>query len=223
MNGFDSAEADYDAAMSRFKKLHSTTTELNDTYHLTFEEDQSEHIIDDYNYPLQKKDVITPSVVHRQEMSNSMSWIVVMAKVFQDINLRTSDTLVHVGSGDGGWLMEAAVRHGCQCVGVDTSHASEYRCGMKAHERGISDLIEYEIVDTLLEADLSSATAVLISSVNGTNLEMKALREKLESEVESLTPIVVIGGQEIIGWFPQKTHKHRGVPIYIYLRRTQVP
>jgi len=81
-------------------------------------------------------------------------------------------------------------------------------------------MIEYEIVEDLLEADIEGATAILISIMNGTNLNMKGLREKLEEELDSFSPVIVVGGQQIIGWFPQKTHKHRGVPIYVYLRRT---
>ena len=109
-------------------------------------------------------------------------------RIFKEINLRTSDTLYHIGAGDGKWLLEAATRHSCHCVGLDTSADSQYRCEMKAHERDISEMIEYEIVDDLLDADLSGATAILVSSFNGTNLEMKGLREKLEEEVDSLTP-----------------------------------
>tara|TARA_B110000305_G_scaffold235847_1_gene296217 strand:- start:634 stop:1299 length:666 start_codon:yes stop_codon:yes gene_type:complete len=218
MNPLDNAESRYEAAMAKFSKVHSDSTKLKATYRLNYEEEQKSGIIDSYRFPdTHLGDVIHPSDVHRQDMSNSVTWIIAMNKVFNEIKLRTSDTIVHVGAGDGRWLVEAALRHKCHCVGVDVEYDIQYRCESKFDEQEISELLEYEVVESLLDADLTEATAVLVSNFND---DIKGLREKLEAEVGVRTPIVIIGGQQILGWFPHAVHKHRGVKMFIYLKRT---
>lgn len=101
-------------------------------------------------------------------------------------------------------------------TGYDIEPDLQYRCDATSHEQDVTDYVDFRLIDDVLEADLSEGTAII---VDATQEKITELREKLENEVDPFTPIVVVGG-EIVGWLSQWETRHRGIPIYLYNRRT---
>jgi len=213
---FSKAEADFDAALSRFDALQKRTTKPKETYFLDEEENNSNTIVDSYRFPKHHdSSFITPLDVSLRTNLFSLSWLVILNKLFEKLDLTKMDTLVHLSCGDGRWIIEAACKTGCHCIGYDVDSDLEYRCDKRAYEQEVGDKVEYRVVGDIMEGDLGEATAVICHA----NQEgMSELRDKLDSELDPYTPVVVMGGM-FVGWLHQWETKHRGVPIYLYSRR----
>jgi hypothetical protein len=212
-----SAAADFDAAMAALNSLHVSTTAPRETYFLDTETPSS--LIDSHRYPKchDTATFITPGHVAVRSNVFSVSWLVVLFKILDQLSLLPSDTVVELDCGDGRWLIEVAKRHRCACVGYGTDSDHEYVCDKMSYEQEIVDLVDYRVVDNIIsDSDLADASAVI---VHLTQENMSALRDKLEEELDPYAPVVVVGG-EIIGWIHQWSTKHRGVPVYLYSRRT---
>ena len=210
---FNSSAADFDAALARFSKLDTATTSKNPTYLLDASDDADDSVIDPYRFPKNLDPTfITPLPVSLQTNLFSVSWLVVLSKIFSQLSLTPQDTLVHFDCHDGRWLIEAALKKKCQCIGYGTDPSLQYKCESTASSQEVTDLVDYRLIDDVLNCDLSEATSIICSA---TQQKMSELRTKLETEVDPFTPIIIVGG-EIVGWLPQWSTKHRGVPIYMY-------
>jgi hypothetical protein len=213
---FAKSEADFDAALARFDSLHEKTTKPRETYFLDQEEVDSQTIVDSYRFPKHHdSSFITPQDVSLRTNLFSLSWMVVLNKVFDQLGLTKMDTLVHLSCGDGRWMIEAACKTGCHCIGYDVDPDLEYRCDKRANEQEVPDKVEYRLVEDIMEGDLGEATAVICHAEQE---GMSELRDKLDSSLDPYTPVVVVGGV-LVGWLHQWETKHRGVPIYLYSRR----
>ncbi|GMI12525.1 hypothetical protein TrRE_jg10825 [Triparma retinervis] len=214
---FTKAEATFDAALARFDSLHEKTTKPRETYFLDQEEVDSETIVDSYRFPKHHDgSFITPQDVSLRTNLFSLSWMVVLNKVFDQLNLTKMDTLVHLSCGDGRWMIEAASKTGCHCIGYGVDPDLEYRCDKRAYEQEVGERVEYRLVEDIMEGDLGEATAVICHAAQE---GMSALREKLSRSLDPYTPVVVVGGV-MVGWLHQWETRHRGVPIYLYSRRS---
>ncbi|GMH68760.1 hypothetical protein TL16_g05004 [Triparma laevis f. inornata] len=214
---FNTSAADFDAALARFSKLDTSTSAKTPTYLLSPPKDSDDSVIDNYRFPKPLDPTfITPLPVSLKTNLFSISWLVVLNRIFDKLNLTTQDTLVQLSCGDGRWLIEAALKKKCQCIGYDIEPDLQYRCDATSHEQDVTNYVDFRLIDDVLEADLSEGTAII---VDATQEKITELREKLENEVDPFTPIVVVGG-EIVGWLSQWETRHRGIPIYLYNRRT---
>jgi hypothetical protein len=152
----------------------------------------------------------------------------VLLKILKELKLCTSDCVGHLGCGEGRWITEIAIAVKCKSIGWE-SYASggtgssgrllvsqmEYEFERRAEEQGVVNQVEYNIVDDLLEADISECSCLFI---NCGQTGVSALRSKVETELSELAACVVIGG-EIPGWASEWKTVCRGVPINIYYRR----
>jgi precorrin-6B methylase 2 len=210
----DAASA-FDSAMASLNALHVKTSAPRETYLL--DTGTAESVVDSYRYPdHHDPSFITPGTVSLRCNAFSVSWLVVLFKILSKLELRTSDVVVQLGAGDGRWMIETAKKTGCNVVAYDTDAELEYRCDAMSHEQEVSDRVTYNVVEDVLDAELEEATCVFCTA---TQENMGRLREKLEAELDPRAPVVLVGG-EMIGWLHQHKEKHRGVPVYIYDRRT---
>jgi len=69
---------------------------------------------------------ITPGYVSLRTNVFSVSWLIVLFKILAELDLGPSDTLVELDCGDGRWLIEAAKKTGCNCIGYGKSDELEY-------------------------------------------------------------------------------------------------
>ena len=160
--GFASAASDFDDAMSRFKVLHSSSTSAGEGYLLGDEES----VVDKYRFPKQHdKSFITPLDIAVRTNLFSVSWIVVLTKIFDKLKLSKMDTLVHMSCGDGRWMIEAASKVGCRCIGYDVEPNLEYRCDKRAFEQELSNAVDFRLVDDILDADLGEVSGPCLVEV----------------------------------------------------------
>ena len=219
-SSFARSAADFDAALSRMNLLEAKTTAKGETYLNLQEVDPN--LVDSFRFPKNRgPDFITPLPVSLRTNLWGAGWLAELSKLLRRLDLGPQDTLVQLSCGDGRWLVESACMRRCNCIGYEDNDASdlEYRCGALAADREVEDLVEFVPCDDVLEADIAEATAVLCMAKQE---RMSRLREKLESELDPFTPVVVMGG-EVVGWTHQWSTKHRGVPMYLYERRLSGP
>ncbi len=139
----------------------------------------------------------------------------VVEKMLELADLKPSDTLYDLGSGDGRILFAAAQSYQATAVGIEINETLVNQTRARAEALGLSERVTVRKED-LLQADLSEATVVTVYLLSSSN---EQLRPKLEKELRPGTR-VVSHNFLFEGWTPKATEEIDGSGrvhrIYLY-------
>lgn len=140
----------------------------------------------------------------------------VIERMLELAEVRPSETVYDLGSGEGRVLITAVQRFHAKAVGVEISDELCERANSRIARLGLQNEIRL-IHDDIMNVDLSPADVVVMYLMTGSN---ELLRPKLE---QALHPgaRVVSHDYEVPGWKPSKVDKTeattRGHMIYLYV------
>jgi precorrin-6B methylase 2 len=124
----------------------------------------------------------------------------VVEKMLELANIRSSDFLMDLGSGDGRIVITAARKYRCRGMGIDINPERIREAVRNANKAGVSHLVRFQEQD-LFQADLSKATVVTLYLLPDINMK---LRPKLWKELRPGTR-VVSHSFDMGDWKPDKT------------------
>jgi SAM-dependent methyltransferase len=139
----------------------------------------------------------------------------IVERMLELAEVKRTDTVYDLGSGDGRIIITAAERFGARAVGVEIDPELVQKSEARLRELSLENRARV-IQGNLLEVDLSPASVVTLYLLTSAN---KMLRPNLE---QSLKPgsRVVSHDFQIDGWTPLKTERVRGDgrthTIYVY-------
>jgi cyclopropane fatty-acyl-phospholipid synthase-like methyltransferase len=131
--------------------------------------------------------------------------IEVVDKMLALAEVKKSDVLYDVGSGDGRIVIRAAQKYGIRAVGIEMDRLLLVKARKDAKAAGVSHLVEFRSEDAL-KADISAATVVTLYMLPWFNEKMKPNFKKM------LKPGTRIVAHDfgIEGWEPDQTVKLPG-------------
>ena len=62
-------------------------------------------------------------------------------------SLSSSSVVMDLGSGDGAFVLEAARRVGCRCIGIELDESLVMEARRSAERRGVADLVAFHAMD----------------------------------------------------------------------------
>jgi SAM-dependent methyltransferase len=139
----------------------------------------------------------------------------IVERMLELAEVKQSDTVYDLGSGDGRILVTAAQKFGARAVGIEIDPELAKKSEARLQELALSNRAKV-IQANLLEVDLSPASVVTLYLLTSANTMLKPNLEK------SLKPgsRVVSHDFQIDGWTPVKTERVRGDgrthTIYLY-------
>jgi SAM-dependent methyltransferase len=138
----------------------------------------------------------------------------IVDKMLEVADVKASDTVYDLGSGDGRIVLRAAELYGAKAVGVEIDHGLVVESSDKAREMGLDKLVTI-VEGDLFKTDFKPATVVTIYLLLSTN---ERLRPILERDLRPGTRVVA-HDIRIPGW---EASLEEEVPIgggihYIYL------
>lgn len=138
----------------------------------------------------------------------------VVQRMLELAELKPTDKLYDLGSGDGRILFTAAQSVLLTAVGIEISEPLVVETRERAKALGLSDRVTVR-QENLLETDLSDATVVTVYLLGSAN---EQLRPKLEKELRVGTR-VVSHDFRFEGWTPKATAQVNGSgrPHFVYL------
>ena len=126
--------------------------------------------------------------------------IEVVERMLELAEVKPSDVVYDLGSGDGRIVIRAAKKYGARGVGIEMDQQLLEKSRKAAEAEGISHLVEFRSEDALL-ADLSSATVVTLYMLPWFN---EAMKPKFQKYLKPGSRIVA-HDFGIEGWKPDKT------------------
>jgi SAM-dependent methyltransferase len=124
----------------------------------------------------------------------------IVAEMLKVANVKKSDVLYDLGSGDGRIVITAAKRFGTRGVGVDIDPVRVKEARENAVKAGVTDRVKF-LQQDLFETDFREATVVTLYLLPEVNLR---LRPKLLSDLKPGTR-VVSHNYDMGDWTPLKT------------------
>jgi SAM-dependent methyltransferase len=124
----------------------------------------------------------------------------IVAEMLKVANVKKSDVLYDLGSGDGRIVITAAKRFGTRGVGVDIDPVRVKEARENAVKAGVTDRVKF-LQQDLFETDIREATVVTLYLLPEVNLR---LRPKLLSDLKPGTR-VVSHNYDMGDWTPLKT------------------
>ena len=126
--------------------------------------------------------------------------------------VRASDVVYDLGSGDGRIVITAARKYGARGVGVEIDGGLVQRARENAAAAGVSDRVRF-VSGNLFASDISEATVVTLYLLQSIN---ERLRPKLVRELKPGTRIVSHVFNMGPEWPPQKTVAVGASPIFLW-------
>ncbi len=126
-------------------------------------------------------------------------------------DVRKSDVLYDLGSGDGRIVITAAQRYGARGVGVDINPERITEANQNAKSAGMTNRVKF-IQGDLFEAKFSDASVVTLYLLPGVNLKLKP---RLLAELKPGTRIVS-HSFDMGDWKPEKQMDVNGRRIYLW-------
>ena len=139
----------------------------------------------------------------------------IVERMLEIAEVKKTDTVYDLGSGDGRILVTAAQKFGARAVGIEIDPELAKKSEARLQELALSNRAKV-IQANLLDVDLSPASVVTLYLLTSANTMLKPNLEK------SLKPgsRVVSHDFQIDGWTPVKTERVRGDgrthTIYLY-------
>jgi protein-L-isoaspartate O-methyltransferase len=139
----------------------------------------------------------------------------VVDRMLQMAEVKKTDVVYDLGSGDGRLVITAAKRYGSRGVGIDIDPALITQSRANARKEGVENLVEFRQQDALT-VDVSPASVVTLYLLSGANLK---LRPTLQKQLKPGSRIV--SHQFGMGdWVPTRTETitdQRGTSRLLYL------
>jgi SAM-dependent methyltransferase len=130
-------------------------------------------------------------------------------------DVKSTDVVYDLGSGDGRLVITAAKRYGAHGVGIDIDPALIAQSRANARKEGVDGLVEFRQQDALT-VDVSPASVVTLYLLSGANLK---LRPTLQKQLKPGSRVV--SHQFGMGdWVPTRTETvtdQRGTSRLLYL------
>jgi tRNA G37 N-methylase Trm5 len=136
----------------------------------------------------------------------------VVAKMLELANVKKTDVLYDLGSGDGRIVVTAAKKYGARAIGYDLNPERIQEATDNAKQAGVTGQVEFRQKD-LFTATLSEASVVTLYLLPSVNLK---LRPKLFAECKPGTR-VVSHDFDMGDWQPDKTIDLDGHKIYYWV------
>ena len=111
--------------------------------------------------------------------------------------VRPSDVVYDIGSGDGRIVIMAAKRYGARGIGIDIDAGRIAEAEANAHQEGVQHLVHF-VHRNAVEMDLSAATVVMLYLGAAANL---LLRPKLQNNLRPGTRVVSLA-YDMADWTP---------------------
>jgi len=125
--------------------------------------------------------------------------IEVVDRMLEFGDLKKSDVVYDIGSGDGRIVIQAAKKYGAKGVGIEMDPRLVDLARRNAKQEGVDQLVEFRQGDALL-ADVSGATVITLYMLPSFNERLKPV---LERQLKPGTRVVV-HDYPIEGWKPVK-------------------
>jgi len=125
--------------------------------------------------------------------------IEVVDRMLEFADVKKTDVVFDIGSGDGRMVIQAARKYGAKGVGLELDGRLVELARAEAKKQGVDRLVEFRQGDAL-KADVSAATVVTLYMLPSFN---KLLRPVLEQQLKPGTRVVV-HDYPIEGWNPVK-------------------
>jgi ribosomal protein L11 methylase PrmA len=135
----------------------------------------------------------------------------VVAGMLRLANVKRSDVVYDLGSGDGRIVIQAAKRYGARGVGIDINPERIEEATHNARTAKVADRVRFLNQD-LFESDLGEATVVTLYLLPRLNLK---LRPKLLAELKPGTR-VVSHGFDMGDWKPDRVAQIGPTTIYLW-------
>jgi SAM-dependent methyltransferase len=129
----------------------------------------------------------------------------VVDRMLDMAEVKQSDLIYDLGSGDGRIVTRAAQRFGARGVGIEINRQLLARARRMAAEEGVSHLVEFRHQDALT-VDVSEATVVTLYLLPGFNARLRPI---LQSQLRPGAR-VVSHDYGIEGWTPMREEKVSG-------------
>ena len=126
-------------------------------------------------------------------------------------DVKSTDLVYDLGSGDGRIIIAAAQEYGARGVGIDIDPRRIEEANENAKKAGVTDLVEFRQAD-LFESDFSEATVVTLYLLNTLNEKLKPIL------LEQLKPgtRIVSHAFEMGDWKPDHTREVDGTRIFMW-------
>lgn len=125
--------------------------------------------------------------------------------------VKKSDVVYDLGSGDGRIVIAAAKKYGARGVGIDIDPALVEKATNNAKEEKVADKVEFHVGD-IFETDFSKATVVTLYLLPQINLKLRPiLWEQLKPGTRVVSHSFNMGD-----WEPEKTETVNGSTIYFW-------
>lgn len=123
----------------------------------------------------------------------------VVHRMLELADVKKTDVVIDIGSGDGRMVIEAAKKYGAKGLGLELDGRLVELARAEAQEQGVHPLVEFRQEDAL-KADVSAATVVTLYMLPFFN---RQIRPVLEKQLKPGTRVVV-HDYPIEGWNPVK-------------------
>lgn len=124
----------------------------------------------------------------------------VVERMLELAEVKKSDFIFDLGSGDGRILIQAAKKYGARGVGIDLDPQRVAEARQKAKEEGVSHLVEFRVEDGT-QTDISRATVVTLYMFKWFNNAIRPKLQKLKPgarivahdyDIDDWTPTAVV-------------------------------
>ncbi|HSP40255.1 MAG TPA: class I SAM-dependent methyltransferase [Gillisia sp.] len=126
-------------------------------------------------------------------------------------DVKSTDVVYDLGSGDGRIVIAAALEYGARGVGIDIDPRRIEEANENARNANVTDLVEFRQAD-LFESDFSEATVVTLYLLNTLNEKLKPI---LLKQLKPGTRIVS-HAFEMGDWKPDFTREVDGTRIFMW-------
>lgn len=126
-------------------------------------------------------------------------------------DVKKTDVVYDLGSGDGRIVIAAAKKYGARGVGVDINPSLVAEATENAKKQGVSDKVTFKVGD-LFDFDFSEATVVTLYLLPSVNLKLRPiLWEQLKPGTRVVSHAFSMGD-----WKPEKTEIVDGSTVYFW-------
>lgn len=126
--------------------------------------------------------------------------------------VRASDVVYDLGSGDGRIPITAARRFGARGVGIEIDPKLVRESQVNAQRAGVADIVQF-VTGDLFEADIRDATVVTLFLMPGINID---LIPKFTAQLRPGTRIVSHHFAMGDRWLPDETRDVNGLEIFLW-------
>lgn len=129
----------------------------------------------------------------------------VVDRMLELAEVKSSDVVYDLGSGDGRIIIQAAKRYGARGVGIEIDPDLVWKAHNSAYKEKVEKLVEFRAQDALT-VDVSPATVVTLYMLPEFNAKLRPIFDRqLKSGAR-----VISHDFEIQGWVPDKVEKIKG-------------